>query len=202
MEKHFDLTITDNSFSYSRKQNEIDREALLDGIYVVRTPVSKEEMNDNDVVLSYKRLARVERAFRTLKTSQLEIRPIYHWNAERVKGHALLCMLAYYVEWHLRKKLAPLLFDETDPEAAEVLRENPVVKAKRSPSAKAKESRKRTPDDLPVLSFKGLLKHLAAYTWIQAASRSAKRHSFVMYAQPSPLQEKAFELLGIKPNKM
>ncbi|MDL2322047.1 hypothetical protein LJC47_06875, partial [Desulfosarcina sp. OttesenSCG-928-B08] len=81
-------------------------------------------------------------------------------------------------------------------------RENPVVKSKRSPSAKAKESRRRTPDDLPVLSFKGLLKHLATYTWIQAASRSAKRHSFVMYAQPSPLQEKAFELLGIKPNKM
>lgn len=202
MAKHFELAITDESFFYCRKHEAIEKEALLDGIYVVRTSVPEEKINDKQAVMAYKSLAKVERAFRSIKTSQLEIRPIRHWNEQRVKGHAFLCMLAYYLEWHLRQKLAPMLYSETDHEAAEALRDSPVAKAGRSPTAKAKQNGKRTPDGLPVLSFKGLLAHLATFAWMKAAPATNKKHSFVMYSQPTPLQAKAFELLEINPKKL
>jgi transposase len=157
MSKHFALSIEETSFSFQRKVEQIAQEAALDGIYCIRTSVPAQTLSDPQAVSAYKSLSQVERAFRSIKTTSLEIRPIYHWRAQRVRGHVLLCMLAYYVEWHMRKKLAPLLYDETDHEAATSLRDSPVSKAQRSPSALRKERTGRTEDGLPVLNFRGLL---------------------------------------------
>jgi transposase len=201
MSKHFELSIEETSFSFQRKVEQIAKEAALDGLYIVRTSLPAPAISDAQTVSAYKSLSQVERAFRALKTTSLEIRPIYHWRAQRVRGHVLLCMLAYYVEWHMRKKLAPLLYDETDHEAAEALRDSPVSKAQRSPAALRKEKTGRTEDNLPVLNFRGLLNHLSAYTLMRAATASSKGHTFLMYSEPTPLQKKAFELLHVKPDK-
>src|SRR5208283_1087810 len=125
MRKHFDLIITDTSFDFARKTAAIEAEAATDGIYIVRTSLTPEALDDAAAVRSYKSLSRVERAFRCIKTVDLQVRPIHHWLAGRVRAHVFLCMLAYYVEWHMRQKLAPLLFDDTDKEAAEAARESP-----------------------------------------------------------------------------
>ena len=119
MAKHFDLDITDTSFSFARKTAEIAAEAATDGLYVVRTSLPAEVLDDAATVRSYKSLALVERAFRCIKTVDLQVRPVYHWLADRVRAHVFLCMLAYYLEWHMRQRLAPMLFDDTDKEAAE-----------------------------------------------------------------------------------
>ena len=129
--KHFDIEITDDSFSFSRKQEQIREEAALDGIYVVRTDVPREEFSGEETVRAYKSLSVVERAFRTMKTIDLNVRPIHHRKEERVRAHVFLCMLAYYVEWHMREKLAPLLFDDHDRASAEAARESVVRKAQR-----------------------------------------------------------------------
>ena len=202
MSKHFELSIDETSFSFQRKAEQIAREAALDGIYVVRTSLAVQALSAPQTVSAYKSLSQVERAFRTIKTTSLEIRPIYHWRTQRVRGHVLLCMLAYYVEWHMRKKLAPLLYDETDHEAAAALRDSPVSKAQRSPAALRKVKTGRTEDDLPVLNFRCLLKHLSTYSLMRAATPPHMQHTFLMYSEPTPIQKKAFELLHIKPDRL
>jgi transposase len=202
MEKHFELSIDEKSFSFKRKLEHIAEEAALDGIYIVRTSVPAESMDEMQTVSAYKSLSQVEHAFRAIKTTSLEIRPIYHWRAKRVRGHVLLCMLAYYVEWHMRAKLAPLLYEETDPDAAQLKRTSPVSKAQRSPTALSKEKTGRTVEELPVLNFRCLLKHLGTYTRMQAVSPQNAQHSFQMYSEPTPIQRKAFELLHIKPHTL
>ena len=202
MSKHFELSIGETSFSFQRKAEQIAQEAALDGIYVVRTSLPAQTLSDPQTVSAYKSLSQVERAFRTIKTTSLEIRPIYHWRAQRVRGHVLLCMLAYYVEWHMRLKLAPLLYDETDHEAAAALRESPVSKARRSPAALRKEKTGRTEEGLPVLNFRCLLKHLSTYTLMRAATPPHMQHTFMMNSEPTPIQKKVFELLHIKPDRL
>ena len=133
--KHFVLEIGDDSFSYHRDQEKIAAEALLDGLYVIRTSVSGDTLSSQETVRAYKDLSKVERAFRCMKTIDLKVRPIYHWLDDRVRAHVFLCMLSYYVEWHLRQSLAPLLFEDHDREAAEALRPSVVAPAPRSPAA-------------------------------------------------------------------
>ena len=161
MKKHFDLTITDDAFSFARKTAEIAAEAATDGLYVVRTSLPAETFDDADTVRSYKSLARVERAFRCIKTVDLNVRPVYHWLEDRVRAHVLLCMLAYYLEWHMRQCLAPMLFDDTYKEEAEALRSSVVAQAQRSKAALKKQTTGMTPDGLPVHSFRTLLADLA-----------------------------------------
>ena len=138
MAKHFTLDIADTSFGFARKTEEIAAEAALDGIYVVRTSLPTTALDDAGTVRSYKSLSLVERAFRCIKTVDLQVRPVYHWLADRVRAHVFLCMLAYYLEWHMRQRLAPMLYDDTDKEAAEALRASVVAKAERSPAAVTK----------------------------------------------------------------
>src|SRR6266481_4958219 len=149
MAKHFTLDITDTRFSFARKTAEITAEAALDGLYVVRTSLPSAALDDTATVRSYKSLSLVERAFRCIKTVDLQIRPVYHWLADRVRAHVFLCMLAYYLEWHMRQRLAPMLYDDTDKDVAETLRSSVVAKAERSPAAVAKQTTGRTADGIP-----------------------------------------------------
>jgi hypothetical protein len=153
VKKHLDLSITDTAFSFTRKLDEIAAEAATDGIYVVRTSVSAQTLGDAATVRSYKSLALVERAFRCLKTVDLHVRPVYHWLADRVRAHVFLCMLAYYLEWHMRQRLAPMLFDDTDRQTAEAPRRSVVAQAQRSETAVRKQTTGRTEYGLPVHSF-------------------------------------------------
>src|SRR5206468_3829177 len=164
MAKHFALDITDTSFGFARKTDEITGEAALDGLYVVRTSLPAAALDDTATVRSYKSLSLVERAFRCIKTVDLQIRPVYHWLADRVRAHVFVCMLAYYLEWHLRQRLAPMLYDDTDRDAAEAQRSSVVAKAERSPAAVTKQTTGRTDDGLPVHSFRTLLDDLATLT--------------------------------------
>jgi DDE family transposase len=199
MAKHFILAIGDDRFTFARKAEAIATEAALDGLYVVRTRLPAEALGDADTVAAYKSLARVEHAFRSLKTVDLQIRPVHHWLAPRVRAHVFLCLLAYHVEWHLRVKLAPLLFDEEDHAAAEAERASIVAKAARSPAAIAKQTRGVTADGLPVHSFRSLLADLATLTRNEAVTALSPDHVLTLYARPTPVQQKAFELLGIDP---
>jgi len=194
MGKHFRLFIEEDGFRWERQPNSIEREAALDGIYVIRTSVPRETLNSEQVVGHYKRLAEVERAFRSLKSVDLKIRPIYHHLADRVKAHVFLCMLSYYVEWHMRLALAPMLFDEDDPEAAASARNSIVGPAERSPKAKSKEVLKRTEDGLPVHSFQTLLKDLATLTRneVQIGDQSLQ-----MLSQATAVQQRALALLRV-----
>jgi hypothetical protein len=160
MGKHFSLDIRDGHFTCHRQNERIVEEARLDGLYVIRTSVPAEHLDAGQTVQAYKDLARVERAFRCLKTVDLDIRPIRHWTADRVRAHVFLCMLAYHVEWHLRTALAPLLFHDTDIEAAKTEKTSPVVATQPSKVAKAKKASKRTADGLPVMRFADLMAHL------------------------------------------
>jgi hypothetical protein len=168
MAKHFQTEITDHGFSFSRKAEVIREEARLDGLYVIRTNLPAEQADTAGTVRSYKSLARVERAFRCMKTVELALRPVFHWTAPRVRAHALLCMLAYYLEWRMRQTLASLLFDDHDRPAAEAQRISPVAKAEPSPAAKRKAASKRTEPvataTLPLHSFRTLLSDLATLT--------------------------------------
>src|SRR6201996_6360450 len=190
MAKHFALDITDTSFSFARKTDEITVEAALDGLYVVRTSLPA-------AVRSYKSLSLVERAFRCIKTVDLQIRPIYHWLADRVRAHVFLCMLAYYLEWHMRQRLAPLLYDDTDKEAAEAQRSSVVAKAERSPAAATKQPPGRTEDGLPVHSFRTLLDDLATLTRNTLVTAIAPDQPFTLIARPTPVQQRARDLLGL-----
>jgi hypothetical protein len=196
MAKHFELTITDTAFTYGRKQQAIDAEAALDGFYVLRTSVPKEVLGAEDTVRAYKDLAKVERAFRCLKTVDLHLRPIHHRLVPRVRAHVFLCVLAYYVEWHMRRAWAPLLFAEDDPQGAAERRGSPVKPARRSASAEAKALTKKTSDGETVHRFRGLLEHLATLTknTIQPAGNLP---SFDRLTVPTSLQQKAFDLLEV-----
>jgi hypothetical protein len=196
MAKHFEIEITETSFTYRRKQKAIETEAALDGIYVLRTSVSKEVLGAKDTVRVYKDLAKVERAFRCLKTVDLHVRPIHHRLEERVRAHVFLCMLAYYVEWHMRRAWAPLLFAEDDPAAAAERRGSPVKPARRSASAEAKAHTKKTPEGETVHRFRGLLDHLATLTK-NSIQPTGDLPPFDRLTAPTPLQQKAFDLLGI-----
>ena len=196
--KHFLTTITDTTFTFRRDADKIATEAALDGLYIVRSNVEPQQMDATQTVRAYKNLSKVERAFRSLKSVDLKVRPLHHRRADRVRAHVLLCMLAYYVEWHMRQKLAPLLFDDHDPQAGEQRRHSVVAPAKRSPAALAKAARKRTADDLPVHSFRTLLTDLGTLTvnTMQVADTAA---SFPLQTQPTPVQQRCFELLGVSP---
>lgn len=192
--KHFKLIIEEDSFRCERKQDSIEREAALDGIYVIRTSVPAGALDSDQVVGHYKKLSDVERAFRSLKSVDLKIRPIYHHLADRVKAHVFLCMLSYYVEWNMRRALAPMLFDDDDPEAAEAARKSIVSPAGRSPKAKNKDSSKRTEDGTPVHSFQSLLKDLATLTRNEVRVGAQTLH---LLATPSPVQQRALQLLQV-----
>ena len=164
MEKHFELTITDDSFTYTRREENIAAEAMLDGLYVVRTNVVAEVMDADRVVQTYKTLSRVERAFRSMKTVDLQLRPIYHHKDDRIRAHVFVCMLAYYVEWHMRERLREVLFDDCDREAAQAMRSSAVAPSMRSETAKRKDATRRTATGYPVQSFQDLLKDMATIT--------------------------------------
>ena len=198
MAKHFELTIADNAFTYRRKAGSIAAEAALDGLYVVRTSLGEDELSAADTARAYKRLSRVERAFRSLKSVDLKVRPVFHYRADRVRAHVLLCMLAYYVEWHMRQRLKPLLFDDEDPGAAEAARRSVVAPARVSDSARAKARRKHNAEGYPVHSFRTLLDDLATLCKNRVVANVAGAEPFEMLTQATPLQREAFKLLGVR----
>jgi transposase len=197
MKKHFDLNITDDAFSFARRTTEIAAEAATDGLYIVRTSLPAETLGDADTVRSYKSLARVERAFRCIKTVDLNVRPVYHWLEDRVRAHVLLCMLAYYLEWHMRQCLAPMLFDDTYKEEAEALRSSVVAPAQRSKAALKKQTTGMTPDGLPVHSFHTLLVDLATMARNTISTAINPLYPLTVVTRPTPVQQKAFDLLGL-----
>ena len=202
MAKHFALDIRDGHFSWSRKLDHIDAEAKLDGIYIIRTSVPREDLDTANAVQAYKDLSRVERAFRSLKSDDLEIRPIRHRLADRVRAHVFLCMLAYYVEWHLRHFLAPLLFHDTDIDRLRAARPSPVAATEPSPSAKSKKAIKRNAHGDPIHSFSGLIDHLGSMTRNTMRMSQAKKHRFTLLSKSTPLQDEAFKLLGLDPMRV
>ena len=200
MAKHFDLTITDEAFSFTRKTDAIADEARFDGIYVLRTSLSAEQADAATTVRTYKSLARVERAFRCIKTVDLDLRPVFHWTAPRVRAHVLLCMLAYYLEWHMRQPLAPMLFDDHNRAAAEAERVSPVAKAKVSQAAYRKASRQRVEgadrEAGTVHSFRTLLADLATLTRNTVCFDG--QAALTVLATPTSTQRRAFNLLGVE----
>jgi transposase len=197
MRKHFDMDITDTVFRFARKAEAIAAEAANDGIYIVRTSLAAEVLDDAATVRSYKSLSQVERAFRCIKTVDLHIRPVHHWLADRVRAHVFLCMLAYYLEWHMRRKLAPLLFDDTDKEAAEALRNSVVASARRSPEAIRKQNTGVTRDGLPVHSFRTLLADLATLASNTIITAITPGYPLTVLTRPTPVQRRAFELMEV-----
>ena len=194
MAKHFDTEITEDSFSFARNQDAIAAEAALDGIYVLRTSLTETTLAHADVVARYKGLEDVERFFRTLN-SELDVRPIRHRLAERVRAHMFLRMLSYYVSWHMKQALAPILFKDNDKPAA-TKRSSPVAAAERSDAALAKAARKRTLEGTPVHSFTSLLADLATICANQIQPTD-DLPAFIKITTPTPVQRQAFELLGV-----
>jgi len=197
MGKHFQLRIEEDSFHYERKTANIEREQSLDGIYVIRTSVKPEALSSQQVVAGYKSLSGVERAFRSLKTVDLQVRPIHHRLPERVRAHIFLCMLAYYVEWHMRQLLAPLLFDDDDKPQAQAARASIVAPATRSSSAQRKAHTKLTADGWQVHSFQTLLADLATLAKNKIQPTDKLTAAFDMLTRPTPLQQRAFDLLAV-----
>ncbi len=190
MAKHFTLDITDNTFDYRRDQPQIDAEAGLDGIHVIRTSRDTESLDTPGVITAYKNLACVEQDFRIIKVDDLDLRPIFHYLPERVRSHVFLCMLAAYITWHLRNTLAPLTYtDEHIPH-----RTDPVSPAQRSSNAKAKDKNKKTPDGLPVRSFRDLLEHLSNLNR-ETINFTGQRTEKI--TNPTPTQRRVFELIGV-----
>ena len=199
MAKHFELIIDDGRFEYRRDETSVGLEEALDGIYVIRTSEPRERLSAEDAVRKYKSLSHVERAFRTLKGIDLRVRPIRHRLEDPVRAHIFLCMLAYYVEWHMRKTLAGLLFDDEELDAQRPKRDA-VAPARPSRSAAAKRSRRKTPDGLPVQSFQTLLSELATRGRNECAAKGDSSGSTTrLLTEPTPLQSRAFELLGLYP---
>jgi hypothetical protein len=189
--KHFEVTITDDSLTVARRQDRIEQEAALDGFYVLRTPVPATELDGPAVVTAYKTLKYVERDFRTIKADDLDLRPVFHRLEERVKAHVLICMLACYLTWHLRKAWAPLTYtDEHPPEQA-----NPVAPARRSAAAQAKASGQHDPAGRPYHSFRGLLEHLATLPRNEVRFAGATT-DVPMLTEPTSIQREAFDLIG------
>lgn len=199
MGKHFRLTIEEKSFTYRRNEESISRESALDGVYVLRTRLPSDEMNTEEVVRTYKSLSTVERAFRSMKSVDLKIRPIHHRKADRVRAHVFLCMLAYYVEWHMRRALKPMLFDDEDKKAAEAQRTSIVAPARRSPAAQAKARTKRTAADEPVHSFRTLLSDLATIVTNRVQPKAKGAEPFDIITRPTALQQRALDLLASVP---
>jgi Transposase DDE domain len=199
MGKHFELTIKDGLFQYARRAHEIEREAQLDGIYVIRTSEPRSRLSAEDTVRSYKNLAQVEHAFRCLKGIDILVRPIRHHDEQRVKAHLFLCMLAYYVEWHMRKALAPLLFDDEQLDQDRKSRD-PVAPATPSAAAKKKKAVRLTADGLPIHSFETLLAELATRCRNRCRIKSdPDSPPFSHLTEPTRLQQRAFELLELLP---
>ena len=199
MAKHFALTITNASLSWQRKVDAIAQEAALDGIYVIRTSVPADRLEAGAAVAAYKSLAHVERAFRSMKTVELHVRPVFHYNAQRVRAHVFLCMLAYYVAWHMRVRLKPMLFDDEHLDEASAGRASPVVKAIRSLHAKAKDASRTADDGLPLHSFRTLLQDLGTLAYNVTHTRLNPEAKIIITTRPTSLQTKAFELLGLNP---
>lgn len=190
MAKHFRVEFHADTFTFARDTDSIEQEAALDGIYVIRTSVAKEDLDDANVVEAYKGLSVVERNFRNLKVIDLDLRPIYHWSENRVRAHVFLSMLSLYVTWHLREALAPLLFgDEAIP-----ARDDPVAPASRSVAARAKDATKRGPDGETIHSFGTLLAHLGTLTRNTVAF--TRGVEIEQLSVPTPLQRRVFELIG------
>lgn len=199
MAKHFDVTITDTTLSYQRKTEQIAAEAALDGLYVIRTSLGAHALDANAAVAAYKSLAHVEHAFRSIKTVDLNVRPVFHYNEQRVRAHVFLCMLAYYVEWHMRARLKPMLFDDEQIEAANATRASAVAKAPRSEHALAKDATKTADDDLPLHSFRTLLKDLGTLAYNVTHTSVNPQAKIILTTQPTPIQAKAFKLLALNP---
>jgi len=195
--KHFHLEIEEQKFTYRRDESRIAKEAALDGLYVIRTSVAEAALSSENTVRAYKDLAKVERAFRSMKTIDLHVRPIYHWLDERIKAHVFLCMLSYYVEWHMRKRLAAVLFDDHDKESAEAARKSIVAPAPRSRAAKRKDLTKRTDLDEPVHSFRSLLADLGTLCKNRVRLLSDPSAEFYLLTRPTPPQQQALGLLGV-----
>jgi len=189
--KHFDVAITDDSITITRRQAQIAEEAALDGIYVIRTPVPPAQLDAPAVVTAYKNLSRVERDFRSIKADDLDLRPVFHRLEERVKAHVLICMLASYLTWHLRQAWAPLTFTDQDPPE----QDNPVTPARRSAHAQAKASYQHDPAGRPYRSFRGLIEHLATLTRNQVRFAGTSI-TVPMLAEPTSTQREAFDLIG------
>jgi transposase len=197
MGKHFQLRIEEDSFHYERKTANIEREQNLDGIYVIRTSVQKAVLSSQQVVASYKSLSGVERAFRSLKTVDLQVRPIHHRLPDRVRAHILLCVLAYYVEWHMRQLLAPILFDDDDKPQAQAARASIVAPAQRSTAAKLKALTKQTADGFKVHSFQTLIGDLATIVKNRIQPADTNIAAFDMLTQPTAIQQRALDLLDV-----
>ena len=201
VEKHFEIAVTDDGVSWSRREERIAEEARLDGIYVIRTSLESASLGAEAAVEAYKSLASVECAFLVMKASRLRIRPVHVYSEDHVRAHVFLCMLAYHVEWHMRRRLAPILFEDDDREGARAQRSSPVEKAEVSESAKAKADTKRTPDGLPVHSFTTLLSDLGTLTLNEVTLPGSPDHAFPLMAKPTELQSRVFDLLDIDPAK-
>lgn len=197
MGKHFKVTITSESFTYERKTEQIKAEAALDGFYVVRTSVPAQKLTAQETVSTYKKLSVVERAFRCLKSVDMKVRPIYHRLETRVRAHIFLCTLAYYVEWEMRRQLAPVLFDDEDYELAEQARSSVVAPAQRSEKAKKKAASKHTAEGVPVHSFRTLLADLGTITKNQIQPNIPDSPTFNKITVPTQTQKKALDLLGV-----
>jgi hypothetical protein len=199
MGKHIELSITDNAFTWQRRHDVIAQEAALDGLYVIRTSVSAQQLDAAAAVAAYKSLSNVERAFRSMKTVDLHVRPVFHYNAQRVRAHVFLCMLAYYVEWHMRERLKPLLFDDEYLDEASAARASAVAKALRSEHARAKDASKMADDGSPLHSFRTLLQDLSTLAYNITHTHLNPEAKIVTTTRPTPLQAKAFTLLGLNP---
>lgn len=197
MSKHFRLEIAEDVFRYKRDEENIAAEAALDGIYVVRTSLPADVLDADRTVGAYKGLSAAERAFRSLKTVDLKVRPIHHRLEDRVRAHVLLCMLAYYVEWHMREALAPILFDDDDKAAAQARRTSAVARAQRSARAEQKAASKQTAEGEPVHSFRTLLADLATLTRNRVRFQGSDAATLTVYAKPTAVQQRALSLLQV-----
>ena len=199
MAKHFELSITDTALSWRRRDGTIAAETALDGLYVIRTSLDAAQLDGPAAVAAYKSLAHVERAFRSIKTVDLNVRPVFHYSEQRVRAHVFLCMLAYYVEWHMRARLKPMLFDDEHLDEASASRASPVLKAVRSEHAKAKDASKAADDGTPLHSFRTLLKDLGTLAYNVTHTHLNPEAKIVLTTRPTPLQDKAFRLLALNP---
>ena len=202
VEKHFHIEIGEDHLRFSRKTAQIEAEAALDGLYVVRTSLPSDELSAAGVVEAYKSLAHVERAFRSLKSLHLRLRPLFVYSEAHVRAHVFLCMLAYYLTWHLRRRLAPLLFEDDDPDAARAQRCSPLAPARPSPAAQAKTRSRKTSDGFPLHSFPTLLADLATVNLNEVTLTHKLTSRFQVVTTPTPLQQKAFDLLQVTPTRM
>ncbi|MGH3846972.1 MAG: IS1634 family transposase, partial [Pseudonocardiaceae bacterium] len=189
--KHFDVAISDTTLTVTRRQDQINAEAALDGFYVLRTPIPASQLDGPAVVTAYKNLKYVERDFRHIKSDDLDLRPVFHRLEERVKAHVLICMLACYLTWHLRRAWAPLTFTDQNPPQ----QENPVAPARRSAAAQVKASRQHDAAGHPYRSFRGLLEHLATLTRNQVRF-TGTTVTVPMLTEPTSAQREAFDLIG------